>query len=104
VVTRFATEPDIADQDLGKKLLIINFTIFASTTRSPKRLPSFQVQDSLHICRTWYVTNYILHKDLRIPQVRTLLQELIDTYRSALQSHTNPLMAQILTQPDSRRL
>jgi hypothetical protein len=52
----------------------------------------------------WYVTNHTLHKDLRIPQIQTLLQELIDTYRSAQQSHPNPLMALILTQPDSRRL
>jgi hypothetical protein len=52
----------------------------------------------------WYVTNHTLHKDLRISQVRTVQQELIDTYRTALQSHPNPLMAQILSQPDSRRL
>jgi hypothetical protein len=52
----------------------------------------------------WYVTNHTLHKDLRIPQVQTVLQELIDTHRTALQSHPNPLMEQILTQPDSRRL
>jgi hypothetical protein len=48
--------------------------------------------------------NDTLHKDLRIPQVQNVLQDLIDTYRSALQSYPNPLMAQILTQPDSRRL
>jgi hypothetical protein len=51
-----------------------------------------------------YVKNHILHKDLRIPQVRTVPQEQIDTYRSALHSHSEPLMAQILTLPDSRRL
>ena len=38
----------------------------------------------------WYVRNHTLHKDLRIPQVRTVLQELTDTHRTALQSHPNP--------------
>jgi len=52
----------------------------------------------------WYVTNHTLHKDLRIPQFRTVLQELTDTHRTALQSHPNPLMAQILAPPNSRRL
>jgi len=41
----------------------------------------------------WYVTNPTLHKDVRIPQVRTVLQELTDTHRTAPQSHPNPLMA-----------
>ena len=52
----------------------------------------------------WYVTNHTLHKDLRIPQVQTVLQELTDTNHTALQSHPNPLMAQILAPPNSRRL
>jgi hypothetical protein len=52
----------------------------------------------------WYVTNHTLDKDLCIPQVRTVLQELTDTHRTALQSHPNPLMAQILAPPNSRRL
>ena len=52
----------------------------------------------------WYVTNHTLHKDLRIPQVRTVLQELTDTHRTALQSHPNPLTAQILAPPNSRQL
>jgi len=51
-----------------------------------------------------YVTNHTLHKDLRIPQVQTVLQELTDTHRTALQSHPNTLMAQILAPPNSRRL
>ena len=51
-----------------------------------------------------YVTNHTLHKDLLISQVRTVLQELTDTHRTALQSHPNPLMAQILAPPNSRRL
>jgi hypothetical protein len=51
-----------------------------------------------------YVTNLTLHKDLCIPQVRTALQELTDTHRTALETHPNPLMAQILAPPNSRRL
>jgi hypothetical protein len=61
-------------------------------------------QKTCYFVEVWYVTNHTLHKDLRIPQVQTVLQELIDTYRTALKSHPNPLMAHILTQPDSRRL
>jgi len=51
-----------------------------------------------------YGTNHTLHKDLSIPQVRTVLQQQIATHRTALQSHPNPLMAHVLNQPDSRRL
>jgi len=54
--------------------------------------------------RVWYVTNHTLHKDLRIPQVQTVLQELTDTHRTAMHSHPNTLMAQILAPPNSRRL
>jgi len=52
----------------------------------------------------WHVTNHTLHKDLRIPQVRTVLQELTDTHRRALQSHPNPLMAQILAPPKQQAI
>jgi len=52
----------------------------------------------------WYVTNHTLHKDLSIPQVRTVLQQQIATHRTALKSHPNPLMAHVLNQLDSRRL
>jgi len=41
---------------------------------------------------------------MSIPQVRTVLQQQIATHPTALQSHPNPLMAQVLNQPESRRL
>jgi len=50
----------------------------------------------------WYVTNHTLHKDLRIPPVRTVFQEQAETHRAALKSHPNPLTAQILA-PSNRR-
>jgi len=50
----------------------------------------------------WYVTNHILHTDLRIPTVRTVFQELAETHRTALKSHPNPLITQILAPPNRR--
>jgi hypothetical protein len=52
----------------------------------------------------WYVTNHTLHKDLRVPSVKQVFQELTETHRTRLQKHSNPLVATILTPPSIRRL
>ena len=39
----------------------------------------------------WYVSNHILHTDLRIPYVRTVFQERIAKHSTTLTSHPNPL-------------
>jgi hypothetical protein len=52
----------------------------------------------------WYVTNRNLHTDLRIPPVKTALQELTETHHTTLKLHPNPLIATILAPPPRRRL
>jgi hypothetical protein len=51
----------------------------------------------------WYVTNHTLHKDLCIPTVRTVFQELTVAHHNTLKSHPNPLLEKILTPPPSIR-
>jgi hypothetical protein len=52
----------------------------------------------------WYVTNHTLHSDLHTPYVREVFQERIDTHRTAIATHSNPLMAPLLHLPITRRL
>jgi hypothetical protein len=51
----------------------------------------------------WYVSNHILHTDLRIPYVRTVLQKRIAKHRSTLTSHPNPLLESLLQPSYNRR-
>jgi len=84
------------------KLLYFNF--FSASSNLAK-IQRYQAKTLRQITNApWYVTNHTLHKDLNIPQVRTVLQQQIATHRTALQSRPNPLMAHVLNQPDSRRL
>src|SRR5215471_14420327 len=52
----------------------------------------------------WYVSNHILHTDLRIPYVRTVFQERIAKHRTTVTSHPNPLLEPLLRPTFNRRL
>ena len=51
-----------------------------------------------------YVANQTLHSDLHIPHVHTVFRERRATYRTALDSHPNPLMEPLAHPPNNRRL
>ena len=46
----------------------------------------------------WYVNNQILHTDLQIPYVSTVIHERINKHRIALATHPNPLVEPMLHQ------
>jgi hypothetical protein len=50
----------------------------------------------------WYVTNYTLHTDLKIPYVNEVINERINRYLSKLEYHPNPIV-DTLTQPTRNR-
>ena len=52
----------------------------------------------------WYVTNQILHTDLQIPYLRTLINDRINKHRIALATHPNPLVEPMLHPEHNRRL
>jgi hypothetical protein len=52
----------------------------------------------------WYVTNQTLHSDLRIPYVRSVLQDYIHKHRSALEVHSNLFVEPVLHTTHTRRL
>jgi len=52
----------------------------------------------------WYVTNQILHRDLRVAPVREIFKEKAKVHRKTLSSHPNSLMRPLTTQPPTRRL
>jgi len=52
----------------------------------------------------WYVSNQTLNSDLHIPHVHTVFRERTATHRTALDSHSNPLMEPLVHPPNNRRL
>ena len=50
-----------------------------------------------------YVTNQTLHHDLLIRHVRNVFRERAQVHRKNLTTHPNPLMGQLINQPQNRR-
>ncbi|YCJ93244.1 MAG: RNA-directed DNA polymerase [Candidatus Karelsulcia muelleri] len=53
----------------------------------------------------WYVTNQMLHEDLKIPYVKDVIQSHAMRYKSRIAGHENPLLEELSSQPrEIRRL
>jgi hypothetical protein len=52
----------------------------------------------------WYVTNQILHDDLKVPFIKDVIQEKSINHHDKLGNHTNPILQPLLEQQQRRRL
>jgi hypothetical protein len=52
----------------------------------------------------WYVSNDTLHNDLGIPIISDVIKEHSNKHHNRLETHTNPLMQQLLEELNYRRL
>jgi hypothetical protein len=52
----------------------------------------------------WYVTNKILHDDLKVPFIKVVIQEKCINYHDKLGNHSNPILQPLLEQQQRRRL
>lgn len=52
----------------------------------------------------WYVSNHMIHLDLRIATIQETIQLRSQRHHQRLESHTNPLLQPLLLENDNRRL
>jgi hypothetical protein len=53
---------------------------------------------------SWYVTNQILHDDLKVPFTKDIIQEKSINHHGKLGNHSNPILQPLLEQQQRRRL
>jgi hypothetical protein len=53
---------------------------------------------------SWYVSNFTLHEDLKIPYVREVIFEKFAKIQGKLETHPNPLLHPLLDIGQPRRL
>jgi hypothetical protein len=52
----------------------------------------------------WYVPDTVIRRDLQIPTVKEEIQRYSSQYNTLLSAHPNDLIANLMVQPDNRRL